>query len=119
MCDKCRSGASGEEGHSALFAGFRWGIRPDGEPHLRLYICAECGAIWGRTRRADGFAWLRKGELDCGEWRACIAERRIPQAEPRPQAPVLCAVEADCPARLMFTQDNWQPRSGPACWRLL
>lgn len=61
MCDRCTEGASGEDGHAALFPYFRSGAQSDGQPTHVLYLCGMCGSVWRRGCREGGnFEWLPK-----------------------------------------------------------
>lgn len=65
MCQACRSGPAGREGHSALNEEFRSGVGPGGEPAYVLFGCVTCGCVWSRLRGgAPGYVWQLK--IDCG-----------------------------------------------------
>lgn len=98
-CGHCTLEVRGEHGHPQLARYFHWGLRPDGQPHLALYVCTACGALWGRGRAGSGFRWLPKGEVACGDWRRCVDDCRAAAQPADAGAP--CDPQCMCELRWM------------------
>lgn len=79
-CGHCSLEIRGEHGHPQLSPCFHWGLRPDGQPHLALYVCTACGE-WRRCMAGCRGAADAAGEAaPCDP--QCMCELRWTSATP-------------------------------------